>query len=81
MINREDRAAAKTKIGDAKTTLEEWRKCYFAVRAQIEASGREQHWEFDRKSLFEKTDYMTSVCQDLYDILQVVIQTITKGIM
>lgn len=73
MINREDRAAAKAKIVDAKTTLEEWRKSYFAVRAQIEASGREQHWEFDRKRLFEKTDYMTSVCQDLYDILQVVI--------
>ncbi|XP_064889438.1 dynein axonemal heavy chain 10 isoform X2 [Columba livia] len=69
---KEDSAAAKAKIVDAKTTLEEWRKCYFAVRAQIEASGREQHWEFDRKRLFEKTDYMTSVCQDLYDILQVI---------
>ncbi|NWQ79383.1 DYH10 protein, partial [Columbina picui] len=71
---KEDRAAAKMKIVDAKTTLEEWRKCYFTVRAQIEASGREQHWEFDRKRLFENTDYMTSVCQDLYDVLQVVIE-------
>uniref|UniRef100_A0A8B9MLI2 Dynein axonemal heavy chain 10 n=1 Tax=Accipiter nisus TaxID=211598 RepID=A0A8B9MLI2_9AVES len=69
---KEDRAAAKKKIAEAKSTLEEWKKCYFAVRAQIEASGREQHWEFDRKRLFEKTDYMTSVCQDLYDILQVI---------
>lgn len=81
MINRDDRAAAKKKIAEAKSTLEEWKKCYFAVRAQIEASGREQHWEFDQKRLFEKTDYMTSVCQDLYDILQVVIQTINKGIV
>ncbi|NWZ50810.1 DYH10 protein, partial [Haliaeetus albicilla] len=71
---KDDRAAAKKKIAEAKSTLEEWKKCYFAVRAQIEASGREQHWEFDRKRLFEKTDYMTSVCQDLYDILQVVIE-------
>ncbi|XP_040982062.1 LOW QUALITY PROTEIN: dynein heavy chain 10, axonemal [Aquila chrysaetos chrysaetos] len=69
---KEDRAAAKKKIAEAKSTLEEWKKCYFVVRAQIEASGREQHWEFDRKCLFEKTDYMTSVCQDLYDILQVI---------
>ncbi|KFZ50045.1 Dynein heavy chain 10, axonemal, partial [Podiceps cristatus] len=69
---KEDRAAAKKKIAEAKSTLEQWKKCYFAVRAQIEASGREQHWEFDRKRLFEKTDYMTSVCQDLYDILQVI---------
>ncbi|NXI97836.1 DYH10 protein, partial [Psophia crepitans] len=68
---KEDRAAAKKKIAEAKSSLEQWKKCYFAVRAQIEASGREQHWEFDRKRLFEKTDYMTSVCQDLYDILQV----------
>ncbi|NXL10089.1 DYH10 protein, partial [Mesembrinibis cayennensis] len=71
---KEDRAAAKKNIAEAKSTLEEWKKCYFAVRAQIEASGREQHWEFDRKRLFEKTDYMTSVCQDLYDILQVIIE-------
>ncbi|NXW65945.1 DYH10 protein, partial [Eurystomus gularis] len=69
---KEDRAAAKKKTAEAKSTLEQWKKCYFAVRAQIEASGREQHWEFDRKRLFEKTDYMTSVCQDLYDILQVI---------
>ncbi|NXX60600.1 DYH10 protein, partial [Scopus umbretta] len=71
---KEDRAAAKKKLAEAKSTLEQWKRCYFAVRAQIEASGREQHWEFDRKRLFEKTDYMTSVCQDLYDILQVIIE-------
>ncbi|XP_062480123.1 dynein axonemal heavy chain 10 isoform X3 [Pezoporus occidentalis] len=68
---KEDIAAAKKKIADAKSTLQQWRKCYFAVRAQIEASGREPHWEFDQKRLFGKTDYMASVCQDLIDILQV----------
>ncbi|CAM9556184.1 unnamed protein product [Bubo scandiacus] len=72
MLFKEDRAAAKKKIAEAKSTLEQWKKCYFTVRAQIEESGREQHWEFDQKRLFEKTDYMTSVCQDLYDILQVI---------
>ncbi|NXL55646.1 DYH10 protein, partial [Chordeiles acutipennis] len=71
---KENKAAAKKKITEAKSTLEQWKKCYFAVRAQIEASEREQHWEFDQKRLFEKTDYMTSVCQDLYDVLQVVIE-------
>ncbi|NXT76855.1 DYH10 protein, partial [Zapornia atra] len=68
---KEDIAAAKKKTAEAKSTLEQWKKCYFAVRAQIEASGREQHWEFDRKRLFENTDYMASVCQDLYDVLQI----------
>uniref|UniRef100_A0A663MH87 Dynein heavy chain tail domain-containing protein n=1 Tax=Athene cunicularia TaxID=194338 RepID=A0A663MH87_ATHCN len=72
MLFKEDRAAAKKKIAEAKSTLEQWKKCYFTVRAQIEESGREQHWEFDQNRLFEKTDYMTSVCQDLYDILQVI---------
>uniref|UniRef100_A0A8C3GNJ8 Dynein axonemal heavy chain 10 n=1 Tax=Cairina moschata TaxID=8855 RepID=A0A8C3GNJ8_CAIMO len=69
---KEDRAAAKKKIAEGKSTLEQWKKSYLAVRAQIEATGREQHWEFDRKRLFGKTDYMASICQDLYDILQVV---------
>ncbi|XP_069727356.1 dynein axonemal heavy chain 10 [Phaenicophaeus curvirostris] len=69
---QEDRAAAKKKVAEAKRTLEQWKNGYFDVRAQIEASGREQHWEFDRKRLFEKTDYMASVCQDLYDILQII---------
>ncbi|NXU80069.1 DYH10 protein, partial [Oreotrochilus melanogaster] len=69
---KEDRAAAKKKTVDAKSTLEQWKKCYFAVRAQIEESEGEQHWEFDQKRLFEKTDYMASVCQDLYDVLQVI---------
>ncbi|XP_051490092.1 dynein axonemal heavy chain 10 [Apus apus] len=69
---KEDRAAAKQKMTEAKSTLEQWKKSYFAVRAQIEESGFGSHWEFDQKCLFEKTDYMTSVCQDLYDVLQVI---------
>ncbi|XP_030358369.1 dynein heavy chain 10, axonemal isoform X4 [Strigops habroptila] len=68
---KEDIAAAKKKIADAKSTLQRWRECYFAVRAQIEASGREPRWEFDQKRLFGKTDYMASVCQDLIEVLQV----------
>ncbi|XP_009868408.1 PREDICTED: dynein heavy chain 10, axonemal, partial [Apaloderma vittatum] len=86
---QEERAAAKKKVSEAKRTLEQWKKSYFAVRAQIEATGIEKHWEFDQKRLFEKTDYMASACQDLYDILQVIeelcsvfcpeLQTLTNG--
>ncbi|NXJ81835.1 DYH10 protein, partial [Trogon melanurus] len=71
---QEDRTAAKKKVSEAKRTLQQWKKSYFAVRAQIEATGIEKRWEFDQKRLFEKTDYMASVCQDLYDILQVVVE-------
>lgn len=56
---------------EAKNTLKMWKKAYFDIRAKIEASGREARWEFDRKRLFERTDYMATICQDLYDVLQV----------
>ncbi|NXJ08832.1 DYH10 protein, partial [Odontophorus gujanensis] len=71
---KEDRATARRKIAEAKDTLEQWKKSYFAVCTHIGASEGEQHWEFDQKRLFGRTDYITSVYQDLYDILQVVIE-------
>ena len=48
-----------------------WKEQYFEVRAVIEASGRDARWEFDRKRLFERTEYMASICKDLYEIAQV----------
>ncbi|XP_037672459.1 dynein heavy chain 10, axonemal isoform X6 [Choloepus didactylus] len=68
---KENRTSAQHKTLEAKNTLLMWKKSYFDVRAKIEASGREARWEFDRKRLFERTDYMAAICQDLYDILQV----------
>ncbi|XP_053136194.1 dynein axonemal heavy chain 10 [Hemicordylus capensis] len=69
---KEDRQSAKIKMLEAKRTLEIWKSSYFDIRAKIEASGRDARWEFDRKRLFEKTDYMASICQDLYGVLQVI---------
>ncbi|XP_060639849.2 dynein axonemal heavy chain 10-like [Anolis sagrei] len=69
---KEDRRLAKLKMKEAKQTLEIWKECYFDVRAKIEASGRDARWEFDRKRLFERTDYMATICQDLYNVLQVI---------
>ncbi|KAG8456021.1 hypothetical protein GDO86_001999 [Hymenochirus boettgeri] len=69
---RESKEAAKKTLLEAKHTLELWKSSYFEVRAKIEASGRDQRWEFDRKRLFEKTDYLSGICQDFYSILQVV---------
>lgn len=62
---------AKAKVRDGKRVLDQWKSSYFEVRDMIEKSGRESRWEFDRKRLFDRSDYMASVCQDLYDILQV----------
>ncbi|NXQ07446.1 DYH10 protein, partial [Vidua macroura] len=68
---KQDTAAAKKKITEAKNTLEQWKKCYFTTCVQVEASGSKRYWKFDVKRLFDKTDYMVSICQDLYDIFQV----------
>ncbi|NXM97841.1 DYH10 protein, partial [Sylvia borin] len=68
---KQDIATAKKKITEAKNTLEQWKKCYFTTCIQVEESGSKRYWKFDVKRLFEKTDYMVSICQDLYDIFQV----------
>ncbi|XP_078467787.1 dynein axonemal heavy chain 10-like [Lampetra planeri] len=56
---------------EAKRMLVQWKECYLETCAAIEASGRCEYWVFDKKCLFQKTDYMTGVCQDLYDIAQI----------
>ena len=71
LLPRENRASAQHKTLEARNTLNMWKKAYFDIRAKIEASGREARWEFDRKRLFERTDYMATICQDLYEVLQV----------
>ncbi|EDV22455.1 uncharacterized protein TRIADDRAFT_50643 [Trichoplax adhaerens] len=70
-ILRESPGQVKIKTVEAKKMLEMWKDTYFEVRAKIEASGRDSRWEFDRKRLFEKTDYMASICRSLYDVAQV----------
>lgn len=71
VLCREKREMAKSMARDAKQVLDQWKTSYFVVRAEIEESGRGARWEFDRKRLFERTDYMASICQDLYNVLQV----------
>ena len=61
----------KRRTNEAKRMLNTWKESYFDVRAKIEASGRDQRWEFDRKKLFDRTDYMAAICQNLYDVAQV----------
>ncbi|NWS90944.1 DYH10 protein, partial [Toxostoma redivivum] len=68
---KQDIAAAKKKIREARNTLEQWKKCYFTTCIQVEESGSKRYWKFDVTRLFEKTDYMVSICQDLYDIFQI----------
>uniref|UniRef100_A0A3P8UAE7 Dynein axonemal heavy chain 10 n=1 Tax=Amphiprion percula TaxID=161767 RepID=A0A3P8UAE7_AMPPE len=62
---------AISKVHEAKQVLDQWKFSYFERRVEIEEFGRGPRWEFDRKRLFERSDYMASVCQDLYNVLHI----------
>ncbi|XP_076804944.1 dynein axonemal heavy chain 10-like [Clavelina lepadiformis] len=70
-IYKESPEQVKIKTAEARHMLELWKETYFDVRAKIEASGRDARWEFDRKRLFDRTDYMAGICQDLHKVAQV----------
>lgn len=68
---RNSRAAIKFKSSEGKKCLDTWKQSYLDVRKKIELSGRDTRWEFDRKKLFERSDYLSQVCSDIYDVAQV----------
>ena len=59
------------KVKEVQQVMRLWKVSYFEVRARIEASGQVQRWEFDTKKLFEHTDHVSKICEDLQKILQV----------
>ena len=63
---------ALEKVCLGRTLLETWKSTYMAMREKIELSGRDARWEFDRKKLFDRTDYMAGICADLEQMLSVV---------
>ncbi|MCO5597848.1 hypothetical protein L7F22_051932 [Adiantum nelumboides] len=65
-------AEAFQKMRTAKKVLDSWSETYLQVRERIEVGGRDPRWEFDRKRLFERTTYMSSICADLLTIVEVV---------
>ena len=67
-----DAATALSRVRDANRLLNTWQDSYMAMREKIEKSGRDNRWEFDRKRLFQKTEYVASVCGDLEQMLDAV---------
>jgi len=65
-------ADATARISLAKSVLEHWSEVYLQVRELIELSARDQRWEFDRKRLFDRTNYMASICKDILQMVEVV---------
>ena len=62
---------------EAKLTMDTWKQSYLDVRKKIEQSGRDARWEFDRKKLFDRSDYIAQVCTDIHDVAQVDIHDCT----
>jgi dynein heavy chain len=67
-------AKAMSIILQGKEALDKWNTTYLATREKIEESGTDHRWEFDRPKLFKKTNYMSKICENLYDIAQVLDQ-------
>lgn len=59
-------------IDKARAVLEQWQEIYMQVREKIEVSGRGARWEFDRKKLFERTNYIAHILGDLRHMVLVV---------
>lgn len=56
-------------LSETREVLIQWSENYFKMRKRIEESGSDHRWEFDRKILFGKTDYMSKICDDLLEII------------
>eukprot|EP00951_Prasinocladus_malaysianus_P015337 scaffold117564_cov45-Prasinocladus_malaysianus.AAC.4 len=41
------------------------------VREAIEANGRDNRWEFSRPMLFDRTTYMSEICTDLSEMVEI----------
>ncbi len=59
-------------VQEAKDVLTQWSENYFRMRKRIEDSGSDHRWEFDRKALFSKTDYMSEICGNILEIIEAI---------
>lgn len=71
-VIKESPEVAKKMVTEARNVLESWHATYMDVRHRIEESGTDHRWEFDRRRLFEQTNYMGRVCGDLIEVNEAV---------
>ncbi|XP_073386148.1 dynein-1-alpha heavy chain, flagellar inner arm I1 complex isoform X3 [Physcomitrium patens] len=71
-LNKKPFLVSINTVATAKSVLNTWSDIYLQVREKIELSGRDPRWEFDRKKLFERTNYMSVICTDFLHVLDVV---------
>nr|CEL69705.1 TPA: Dynein heavy chain 10, axonemal [Neospora caninum Liverpool] len=61
-------------VREAKICLDKWQELYMDVRKKIEESECDRRWEFDRRKLFSRTEYMSKVCTHLREVVDVITQ-------
>ena len=71
MFSRETIPHIKESASSALKMLELWKQAYLDVRKRIEQSGRDARWEFDRRRLFDRSDYIAQICSDIHNVAQV----------
>lgn len=59
-------------VSEARGVLRQWSEQYFITRKKIEETGSDHRWEFDRKALFGKTDYMGEICDNILEIVNAI---------
>ncbi|KFG65744.1 dynein heavy chain family protein, partial [Toxoplasma gondii RUB] len=69
-----DVSAAGPLVREAKICLDKWQELYMDVRKKIEESECDRRWEFDRRKLFSRTEYMSKVCTYLREVVEVINQ-------
>lgn len=68
----DDTAGVLTLLDDARAVTAGWRAAYLATRERVEAaSGGERRWDFDRRALLERTDYIGTVLGDVGRVVRV----------
>eukprot|EP00210_Caulerpa_lentillifera_P005286 g5050.t1 len=70
-IFKADIEQIRSKLRDGKDLLDSWYLVYMQVRESIEASRRDARWEFSRTHLFERTSYLSEVCNDLAEMVEI----------
>jgi dynein heavy chain len=60
------------KLKEGAETLRKWKTTYYQIRDRIEQERRDDRWEFDKDRMFERSEYMTDRCMDLYEFAKVV---------
>ncbi|KAL8274185.1 hypothetical protein Esti_001870 [Eimeria stiedai] len=63
-----------TVLQRSRELLEAWKSEYFNMRTLLEESVCNRRWEFDRRKLFQRTDYVASVCLRLEEVAKTIQQ-------